>query len=380
MLNTIRNGALYDAAVIGAGPAGSTAARALARAGARVALIEKEHLPRYKCCGGGLLARARRLIDIDIGDTVQRECRAAELHFHARGMALRVERDQPIVHMTMRADLDRALAESARAAGAEVIEGCRLSDVRRVDGAVELRTARGTVRARFAVAADGAAGVLAGKAGWPAPKAYAPAVECEAAASPEAFKRFSGAARFDFDVIDGGYGWVFPKRERLSIGVGCMRRGGAELGRALKRYMEVLGLEDARMLERRRFIIPLAPRKAPLARERIFLVGDAAGLADPVTGEGITNALKSGTLAAEALLAAGFESGPAEADYHRRIDREILRELAAGRRLARYLYRRPRLRDWAFRTHGQRLCEIVADVMTGDRTFAGLRWRMIRGK
>src|SRR5689334_1349780 len=141
----------FDVAVIGSGPGGATAALHLARGGARVAIVERETLPRDKTCGGGVVARAWKHWDgVDVA--VEHECRAAQANLIGRGLAMRVERATPIVSMVMRSTLDHALVGAARAAGAELREGCAVKGLARRAERVVLETTHGELSARFVIA------------------------------------------------------------------------------------------------------------------------------------------------------------------------------------------------------------------------------------
>jgi len=125
-------------------------------------------------------------------------------------------------------------------------------------------------------------------------------------------------------------------------------------------------------VEEHGFLIPLLPREGGVAKGRIVLLGDAAGLADPVTGEGISFAIRSGQLAATALVNGEFQEKRVQQRYQVAIEQEILPELRAGRLLSKVLYSNASVRDWFFRRWGQGLCEAVTDVMYGERTFRSL--------
>jgi flavin-dependent dehydrogenase len=195
-------------------------------------------------------------------------------------------------------------------------------------------------------------------------------VEAEVRVSDADFARLAGAARFDFGQIPAGYGWVFPKRAHLSIGV-CTMRTGVNLNAGLTRYLDALGLSRPEHVDKHGFFIPLGPRPEGLVRGRVLLAGDAAALADPVTGEGISAAIESGTSAGRAILA-GSDDPAAVAGRYDRALAAIRREVRIGRVLARLTYDLPRLRRWAFRLHGQALTEAMTSVLMGDRTYASL--------
>jgi len=302
---------VYDVAVVGAGPAGASAARALAEAGARVVLLEKHALPRYKTCGGGVVGRALaalppHLRDAVEAEAVERTCHEADLDLGDDGLRFRARRARPLISMVMRDRFDALLAAAAGRAGAEIRERSTVRGVNERAEGVELETTAGPAVARFVIAADGAASETARLAGFsPAPR-LAPAVEAEVTVAEADFAPFAGAARFDFGTPAAGYGWVFPKRAHLSIGV-CTMRVGVNLNVALARYLQTLGLARPERVDKHGFFITLGPRPEGVTRGRILLAGDAAGLADPVTGEGISAAIETGTRAARAILDGGPE-------------------------------------------------------------------------
>ncbi len=361
-----------DVAVVGAGPAGALAALHLARAGVDVVLLERAELPRYKACGGGLVERARKSLEIDVSGAIEHVSRRAEVSFELGARRFEVTREPGIVHMAMRAELDRLLVTAACEAGASLRSPCDVLDLRQSDSHVVLETSGGQLRSRFVVAADGAQSLVARRAGWETHTNLAPALEAEVTVDPESFERLSRSARFDFDLPPGGYAWVFPKRAHLSIGVVRMRRGAARLNEALQSYLDQLAIGRVLSIERHGWTIPLAPRPDGIARGRVLLVGDAAGLADPLTGEGIGPALESGRLAAQALVQTALEPRRAAALYARRARRTLLRELRAGRRLARLVYRHPRLRALAFRLYGRALVEAMTDTVMGETSYVAL--------
>ncbi len=276
--------------------------------------------------------------------------------------------------MTMREHFDFLLASAARDAGAVLRDACAVRDVTlRADG-VELSTTQGTVLAQFVIGADGATSVIARKGGWPRAVRVMPALECEVFVDNEDFRRFDGCARFDFDVVQSGYAWVFPKRDHLSIGVGVVRSscGGLRLREAFARYVTQLGLRRIERMDQHGFLVPLGPRSRALVKERIVLVGDAAGLADPVTGEGITFAVQSGELAARSLVDGNLDKDLVRRLFGEGLEQAILPELRVGRLLSKVLYGNEHVRRWLFRRHGQILAETMTDVMMGKKSLQGI--------
>jgi len=362
----------YDVIVVGSGPAGACAAWGLAKAGVAVAVIEKAALPRYKTCGGGIVGRAMQALPLDVRHVIEQDCHTAQLNFLPAGLFFTTHRPTPIVSMTMRDQFDYALLSAGQAAGAAVHHQCAVETVSFQSDFVTVATTKGSMKAKFVIAADGAFSAVARTMGMADGRVLIPALEYEVTVPPDQLDRFQNTARFDFDLLPHGYAWAFPKRQHLSIGVLSTRQRGSDLKSSMVRYLDVLGCGSVTRVERHGFVIPLRPRRGPFVDKRILLVGDAAGFADPVTGEGISFAIRSGLMAAQSLIDGRFEEESVRSEFTRSLTETILPELRAGRWLARLLYDFSRIRSWAFSRQGQRLCEVVTDVMIGKRTYRDL--------
>ena len=361
----------FDVAVAGAGPAGSSAALVLARAGARVALLDRASFPRYKTCGGGVVLRARRLMRPDIASVVERACASASFHlvdsglrFDARGL-----NHAALVSLTMRDRLDQLLAEGARDAGADLMASRAVTGLERRHGNVLLATTQGPLTADFVIGADGALSEVARLAGWRSTAHLAPALECEVPAGPDVLARFPNPL-FHVGTIASGYAWVFPKAARLSVGVMTSLTPAHDLRRDLEHYLKSQGLGGTPGMERHGFVIPVRPRAEPAARDRVFLVGDAAGFADPVAAEGISHAVQSGALAATAIADAAGDPERARLSYLELLREDLLVELLLARGIARVLYS-PRLRSALFRRFGEALVAGFTRVFAGEQTYRG---------
>ncbi|HEX9024472.1 MAG TPA: NAD(P)/FAD-dependent oxidoreductase [Geobacteraceae bacterium] len=366
------NDITYDAIIVGSGPAGVAAAIHLARRGLTVCLLEKESHPRYKACGGGVTARAAALLPAAFKAAVEDPCRRVELRFWGKKQCFVARRDRPIIYMVMRTELDALLLAEARRLGVEVLENTAAEDILEEDGRVSILTARGAKTGRFVIAADGATSLVARKSGWPDNHSAIPALECEVATDPATLDRFRGCARFDLEHPRKGYSWVFPKKDHLSVGVLSMARGAAGLKDSLHTYLDSLGIRPVSPLEPRGALIPVKPRPGPHVRGRVLLAGDAAGLAEPICAEGISNALISGALAARAIAEGAPDPARVATIYVRELRASVLRELEIAARHARLLYDHPRLQGIMFQLKGKAVCEKLTDIIMGEKSLSSI--------
>ena len=362
----------FDAVVVGAGPAGSSAAIDLARQGVNVALVEKATMPRYKTCGGGVVFRALRLLPLDISEAVDRECRTAELNLGDSRLCFKVTRDYPLVSMTMRENLDYLLFRAAAQAGATTVDGCQVRGISPHNGMVRVTTSKGDLFCRFVIGADGARSVVARSGGWLKRLPVAPLVEWEVSVPEDTLSRFQESARFEFGPVPAGYAWIFPKKNHLSVGLGGYRTGKIDLKVRLQRFLKTSGVNRIQKVEQHGYFIPLETRRDGFVKDRVLLAGDAAGFVDQVTGEGITYAVLSGRGAAKALIEGDFRSRDVADLYSAELDAGVLRELRWGKVLGVLLYRSTAVRNRLFRRYGVQLTQAFADVITGKRTYASL--------
>jgi geranylgeranyl reductase family protein len=287
--------------VIGAGPAGSLAAYTLAEHGAAVLLIDRARFPRDKPCGGGLTIRAVRMLPYSIDPVVEEVIDRLELRLRY-GRRFESVRAKPLAVMTQRSRLDAFLAERAAAAGADFRDGARATTVA-VDGRGAIVQIEGRrVHAEVVIGADGTNGVTARCLGLCTRPAYGVALEGNVAYDVLDVERFRHRIAFELGVVRGGYGWVFPKGSHLNVGVGGRGREAPALRRHLARLCREHRIPHARLESVRGYRLPVCRRDAVLARGRGLVVGDAAGLVDPLTGDGIYGAFVSGPLAAEATI------------------------------------------------------------------------------
>ncbi|MCL4294309.1 MAG: geranylgeranyl reductase family protein [Anaerolineae bacterium] len=289
---------IYDIIIAGAGPGGATAAYFLGQAGQRVLVLEKEKLPRYKACGGGLSARMlAEIFHFPFEEVIETRVKAIAYTFGQSTVTIPLP-DQS-VRTVMRDRFDAYILAHIRA---EVRQGTAVRKVTETADQVIVETAEGdTFQGRYLIGADGANSVVAHALGLRRGKTLAAAIEAEVLASPEVLRRFGEALLFIFGDVRHGYAWIFPKAKGLSVGIAALHPKPGELQAALAQVAARYGLSLAGVTLHGH-PIPIYTRREPIATARTLLVGDAAGLADPFSGEGIRLAIKSGRLATEAIL------------------------------------------------------------------------------
>lgn len=298
---------VFDLIVVGSGPAGSCAARAASRAGLKVALVDQARFPRDKLCGGLLTRRAvslyERVFTAPLDGVVQAS--SPELHLWGPQGWLNAARQGPVLRFTMRQAFDHHLFEQACAAGAVPFTGqpARL-DPEAPEERPSVRLADGRqLSAHVVIGADGVRSAVAralfGRPFDPATIALAVEVELPRDAVDDRVE----APEVHFGYVRWGYGWVFPKRETLTVGVGGLLARNPDLRASLARLVRQR-FGDVPLPRIKGHHIPYGDYRRRPGRGNVLLCGDAAGLVDPITGEGIGLALESGQAAAQAAVLA----------------------------------------------------------------------------
>jgi menaquinone-9 beta-reductase len=307
------DGTTFEVIVVGGGPGGSTAAWQLARAGRRVLVLDAAVFPRVKICAGWVTHEALTDAQVDPQKYPLTIQAFSACRFEFDGARTETRWRRPASYGILRREFDHYLLDRARAAGADVREGARVTAVTQDADGIRVVSPHGTFTAPVVVGAGGHRCPVAQALGEVSEREEVViAQESETRLSPEwveALREWWQAPELYVEPDLKGYGWYFPKGDVLNVGVGCVSGPGADLPR--RRDALVSALRAAGRLPAGLAIEPFrghayvvrrrAPRK--LAGDRFCLVGDAAGLARDLSGEGIGPAIKSGILAAEAVQA-----------------------------------------------------------------------------
>lgn len=402
----MRHNAHYDAIVVGAGPAGTTAAWELARHGVRVALLERRKLPRHKTCGGGMPITVRQLLQIDVAQDLAPETFVeAKVRYLRHTFRFATPYLAPLNHgpadedsaadlelwMVQRSIFDNALAQRAARAGAELRDALTVRRVECGDRGPICVTAEGetgtwSATCDFLIGADGANGVVARQVGLRSERAIAIAIEVEVPHRwGEGHEELRpDIAHLEFGVVQGGYAWVFPKEDHLNVGAGCFRPKGlsvhgdpnlrAELRKTILDYLRYLNVpyrEEELVFHAHPLPIWNGLDTVQNHRANILLAGDAAGLINPFFGDGIYSAIKSGSIAAEAIIEGRT------AAYTEAIGKAFRANFDDALRFARFFYRWPGFcyRHGILRPYATRM---AVRILAGELTFPEISRRVIR--
>ena len=290
----------FDAIVVGAGPAGSTSASLLAREGLSVLLLDRARFPRDKPCGGGVTGRAAALLPFSIEPVVEDVVDRLEIGLsYARRFERRSEK--PLIYMTRRSRLDAFLVERACESGATFRDGTKVTEVELRADDVLVRTKDWAGTGRVVIGADGTNGVTARALGCEGARVHLVALEADLSYDAVDLERYRGRAVLELGAVPGGYGWIFPKADHVNVGVGGWETEGPRLRSHLAGLVDGYGLDGGSLENVRGYRLPLRAAGDGRATGRGLVVGDAAGLVDPLTGDGMYEAFLSARLASTAV-------------------------------------------------------------------------------
>jgi geranylgeranyl reductase family protein len=370
---TERNGH-YDAIVVGAGPSGATVAYELARGGLRTLVVEKAKLPRYKTCGGGITYKAARALPFSIEPVTERTLYKADFSWQT-GKPYVVESRTPLVYMVQRSRFDNYLTEQAVEAGATLMDETAVKSVEGGDGegGATVRTTRGDFTADFLIGADGATGRVARGVGLMSERWALAALESELVADEATMEYWRDKLGLDLGTVKATYGWVFPKGDHLSVGVGGVPML-ADYGSLLKGYDAKHTAARVpvvkRVLRSHGYLLPCRRPGDAVQKGHVLLVGDAAGLVEAFTGEGIYWAIRSGQIAARSIIKDGGEPR-----YQQRLDKLLMPDLMSARHWMRIYVMLPRA-CYSLPKRVPLFWRAVCGIIRGERRYAQIRKRL----
>ena len=386
----------YDVVVVGAGPAGSTAAKFLAEKGVKVLLIDKDKYPREKLCGGGISLKTLKRFNYIPEDLIDSYCYGGKIYSSSLRYIVQVQKEEPIGAYVLRKTFDDGLAKLAVESKATFMDGTKAVNLNILPDKAEVVLNNGKkIESQLVIGADGTWSVIAKKSGLrhPSPPIGLCIVHEYPLPSNKLDQYFTEKKRGYLHIkIFGiaGYGWVFPKKNHVNIGIGEMITP-SDLSRSKKNLRE-LYTQYFQLLKKHEIIPPTlkigklqgaALPTRPLEQtfsDRVVLCGDAGGLINPLTGDGIEYAMVSGQLAAKVCGEALEESDTSAAFlslYQRLWQKDFGGDIKLMLR-AQKGWTTDSEKAVRLLARDKKLAEIGLDVMMGNLSFSEGRWRLMR--
>jgi geranylgeranyl reductase family protein len=351
---------MFDCIIVGAGPAGGTAAYHLAKRGRSVLVLEKESLPRYKPCGGGVSPAVAQWFDFDFSPAISLKVNTIRYTWKM-GDPVEAELKTPEpIWMVHRNVFDHFLIQQAQKQGAELRDGTEVTGIQFNSDRWQVNTNHGPVEGRYLIAADGAKGPMAKWLGFKERKRrMGGALEAEAPAEVTN----GHTAHFEFGMVKNGYIWNFPKADGYSIGIGTFRGGEPQNLREIVTEYSTLFNVNFKATKQYGHPLCLWDGNQKLHTQNALLAGEAACVVDPMTAEGIRPSMFSGLKASEAIDRALAGDANALANYTELISEQWGSDMLWAQRLAGVFYRIPGVgyklgvkRPAATQRFGQILC------------------------
>jgi geranylgeranyl reductase family protein len=370
----------FDVIVVGAGPAGASAARAASLAGLSTLLLEKQKLPRDKRCGGGVSAAALKELDFDLPDRVV-EQRCYGMWGIQHDILTEVRVDRCVATMVSRATFDAFLVEKAAEAGARVAEAEACREIRRLADGMAVATAKAEYRASVVIGADGFSSLVARsvRPKWSRRETRFCLVADVPLGRETIDRTMRDLVELRYGFIRQGYAWAFPKRDHVSFGIGGEPGSAKALQQDFARYLRLHGVDGD--VPARGCFIPVTEFRHDVVADRLMLCGGAAGFVDCFSGEGIRYAIASGTLAgrtAARAIRAGDCSKRALLAYQRAFYAGHKRDLVWSSFITRLSSRFPRLVFGPLLADRSTILRYFR-VMSGEEHFASFaRWVIVR--
>ncbi len=367
---------MFDSIVVGAGPAGATAAYYLAKKGHSVLIIEKASLPRYKPCGGGVSPAIAEWFDFDFTPVVKNTVSQVKYTWKMGDpMEIQLKGVTPM-WMIQRDEFDNFLVQQAVAKGAELKDNLTVTEINLQGDSWQVTTDSGNFAGKYLIAADGANSFIANKLGFvPAKTVAAASLEVPG----EVSDRRANMAYFDFGSLKNGFMWCFPKNDGFSFSAAYVRDAQGnpqELQKQLNKYAEQFGLDAAsgKYIEHP---LNLWDGDRSLHGERVVITGEAAGIVDPLIGEGIRPAMFTGMKAAAAVSIAIAGEANALEQYTATVKEQWGSNLAKAQFLAGIFYKAPKL---AYKVGVKRPAtgQIMGKILCGELSYSEVAERVTK--
>ncbi|MFN3322820.1 MAG: geranylgeranyl reductase family protein [Bryobacteraceae bacterium] len=365
----------FDVIIVGGGPSGSMTGYRLAKAGVRVGILDAKKFPRDKGCGGGVQEKAAQKIPFDWSSVKRGSLQGLAFSFKLDDRFSR-RYPLPLVHSVLRIEFDELLLRQAEAAGARIFENVKATDVSDMGNHAVVSTECGSFSAKVVVGADGANGISKRSLNSRRDYYWQSGLYCEV---PQDLLLLDAieydCMRVDWGTLPSGYAWMFPKRGFVNIGVGFPNSIGRMARPYLSKFLETERIVRPEFLNKVAFKghqLPTLTDTTALSKGRILLVGDAAGLIEPFTGDGISYALHSAEIAAEVIINALNTADFDLSAYEQRARAEIACELVWSRKLLSFFVAFPRMIHEVFKRN-DKVWGAFCRVLRGEDSFRVFR-------
>ena len=360
---------MFDCIIVGAGPAGATAAYHLAKKGHSALVVEKASFPRYKPCGGGVSPAIAQWFDFDFTPVINNTVTKVKYTWKMDDPVEAELKNVTPMWMVRRDEFDNFLVEQAQQQGAQLKDDTEVTAINLQGDRWQVNTNNGIFEAAYLIAADGVNGPVAGWLGLGAKQKVTGASLEIIAEVPE--QRLN-MAYFDFGSLKNGFLWSFPKADGYSLSGAFVRdRKGKpeELKKQLYNYATKFGV-DASNGQYTEYSLNLWQENQPLHTNRAVIVGEAAGIVDPLIGEGIRPAIFTGMKAAEAV-SQSLAGQEALAQYTEIIKQEWGADLFLAQRLAGLFYQFPKI---AYKVGVKRpaAAQIMGKILCGELRYSDI--------
>lgn len=325
---------MFDVAIIGAGPAGTAAAFILLEKGLKVLLLDKYEFPRKKACAGGITPKAYHLFPYDIFPVIKRECRAVKITPPGSN-PFRIMDENTLCHMTKREDLDLFSLRRVMEKGAQFRVVKKIRSICEKPHFVEINTGKDYLKTLYLIGADGANSIV--RRFVSKGRFWQKQVAVEADVKVDGLEKYP--MEFDFSRLKNGYFWIFPKDDHVNIGIYSMDSHAGIQSKQLYEYARER-ISSNRLEALKGYPICTGGSYYRPDSNRILLCGDAAGFAEPLLGEGIYFAIKTGQEAARSILDTEAGHSQASLRYMEKL-RAIQTDLKLYRASAGFFYLLP---------------------------------------
>ena len=369
---------MYDLIIVGGGPSGASAGRTAGKQGLSTLLLEKEHFPRYKSCGGALSSYGLSCLDFSLPEyVVERYISKVKIHF--MDGFVEVEKEGNLALLISRTVFDYFLLEKAKETGIEVHTGEKVLDCIEGKDFVEVRTTDNTYLGKFVLIAEGSDGSLKYKVRSKDKRTeYCLGLVSEITDEDEAIQsQCPGTLDIHFGIAQGGYGWIFPHAGYYSVGVMGIAQYFKNPKRVMLDFMEENGFTGNFPI--RSHIIPVGGIARKTINSRLLLSGDAAGFVEAFSGEGMAYAIRSGQLAAETI--AGIMMYGRKLNYIQKYESRCRQEfgnyLASSLKLEKVMHHFPEI-SFKLAVSNREILEKYLDEVVINRNYKGyVQWLLL---